>query len=404
MQSGRTFVGFGFGAIQAGLFGYESWRSGNFGRLVVAEVVPAMVEGVRRHQGRYALNVATPAGIEAHEIGPIEILNPLDEQDRQALIKAVAEADEIATSLPSVAFYGTGKPGDVLDILTAGLCEKSRDKGLPAAVIYTAENHNHAAEIMTEALGARLAGGLASARTQALNTVIGKMSGVVTDMAQIKEQELMPVVPGMSRAFLVEAFNRILITRIGLSGFRRGIQVFEEKADLLPFEEAKLYGHNATHALIGYLLRERGGITMSEAAQDPTLLTLAREAFLLESGAALCRKYQEVDPLFTQAGFTVYVDDLLVRMTNPFLKDAVERVTRDTRRKLGWDDRLIGTMRLALGQGIQPERYARGAAAAVRQLAVEENTTPACLMESLWKDCDGVQAAQVRWLLASVKI
>ena len=32
-----TFVGFGFGAIQAGLFLYEAYRSGNFGRLVVAE-------------------------------------------------------------------------------------------------------------------------------------------------------------------------------------------------------------------------------------------------------------------------------------------------------------------------------------------------------------------------------
>jgi mannitol-1-phosphate/altronate dehydrogenase len=106
-----------------------------------------------------------------------------------------------------------------------------------------------------------------------------------------------------------------------------------------------------------------------------------------------------VDPLFTQAGFTAYVDDLLVRMTNPFLKDAVDRVTRDNRRKLGWDDRLIGTMRLALGQGIQPERYARGAAAAVRQLAVEEKTTPTCLMESLWKDYDAAQVAQVRQMI-----
>ena len=86
MQQGRTFVGFGFGAIQAGLFVYEAWRSGNFSRLVVAEVVPALVDGVRRHQGRYALNVAAPSGINAHEVGPIEILNPLDERDRRALI------------------------------------------------------------------------------------------------------------------------------------------------------------------------------------------------------------------------------------------------------------------------------------------------------------------------------
>ncbi|MEI6167094.1 MAG: hypothetical protein WCS52_07855 [bacterium] len=401
MKRTHTFVGFGFGAIQAGLFVYEAWRSGNFDRLVVAEVVPSMVDAVRRNNGYYALNVATPSGIEVHEIGPVEILNPHDEQDRLVLIEAVADADEIATALPSVEFYGTGKPGDVLDILSAGLCAKASDEHLPASVVYTAENHNHAAEILAEALASRLDGGFASARTQVLNTVIGKMSGVVNDSGQIAEQGLRPVVPGMARAFLVEEFNRILITRIELSGFRRGIEVFEEKADLLPFEEAKLYGHNATHALIGYLLRESGGVFMSEAARHPALIQLAREAFLLESGKALCRKYHGLDPLFTPDGFKAYVNDLLVRMTNPFLKDAVERVTRDTRRKLGWDDRLIGTMRLALGQGIQPERYVRGAAAAVRLLAVEENSTPAELLDALWKDRDVIQAAQIRQLISS---
>ena len=39
----RTYVGFGFGAIQAGLFLYEAYRSGNFARLVVAEVLPDLV-------------------------------------------------------------------------------------------------------------------------------------------------------------------------------------------------------------------------------------------------------------------------------------------------------------------------------------------------------------------------
>ena len=140
---------------------------------------------------------------------------------------------------------------------------------------------------------------------------------------------------------------------------------------------------------------------MAEATRVPELLTLAREAFLLESGEALCRKYRGVDSLFTQAGFAAYVEDLLVRMTNPFLQDAVERVTRDTRRKLGWDDRLIGTLRLALGQGIQPARYARGAAAALRQLAVEEHTTPSCLVESLWKDHSGPEEASVRHLVCA---
>ena len=50
------------------------------------------------------------------------------------------------------------------------------------------------------------------------------------------------------------------------AGFARGITAFIEKDDLLPFEEAKLYGHNAIHALIGYLAHERGLTLMSQVA------------------------------------------------------------------------------------------------------------------------------------------
>jgi len=396
----RTFVGFGFGAIQAGLFLREAHRSGQFGRLVVAEVMPDAVAAVRRG-GRYRLNVATSAGVQTHAIGPVEILNPRVEPDRRALIEAVAEAAELATALPSVEFYGGGREDDVARILAAGLARKAESPALPYAVIYTAENHNHAAEI----LGARLApllGDAARGRFECLNTVIGKMSGVVGDPAQLREQTLAPIAAGLDRAFLVEEFNRILISRIRRSGFERGLAVFEEKPDLLPFEEAKLYGHNATHALLGYLLRLRGRQWMAEARQERELLVLARAAFIEESGAALCRKYAGLDPLFTPAGYAAYADDLLDRMLNPHLRDSVARVTRDTRRKLGWNDRLIGTLRLALAQGVAPRRYARGAAAAFRVLAEEEGRPERELMEEVWREDDAKAAEReaVRRLVA----
>ena len=396
----RTFTGFGFGAIQGGLFLQEAWRSGNFSRLVVAEVVPSVVDAVRNHAGCYELNVATPSGITAHRVGPVEILNPLDGRDRAELVAAVAESSEIATALPSVKFYGMGGPGDVQEILAAGLRMKRSDPALPDAVIYTAENNNHAAEILAEALEARLGTGLDAVRTQVLNTVIGKMSGVVGDEVQIAEQGLSSIVPGMSRAFLVEEFNRIFISRITRPGFTRGIAVFEEKDDLLPFEEAKLYGHNATHALLGYLLREKGGVHVSDASDDPQLMQIARDAFLSESGTALCRKYGGIDPLFTNEGYRAYVDDLMIRMVNPHLKDRVDRVTRDTRRKLGWNDRLIGTMRLAMSQGIQPVRYAQGAAAALRCLAVEEGVSPEKILRGLWNDVPEAESSAIRELLS----
>jgi mannitol-1-phosphate 5-dehydrogenase len=220
------------------------------------------------------------------------------------------------------------------------------------------------------------------------------MSGIVPDEATARTWGLDPVTPGSPRAFLVEAFNRILITRIhfdtpAAAALRRGIAVFEEKDDLLPFEEAKLYGHNATHALAAYLGMIRGVKRMDELRGDPDLMAFLRSAFLEESGGALIQKYRGKDPLFTPEGYAKYADDLLVRMTNPWLRDLVERVGRDPQRKLGWDDRLVGTMRLAISQGIEPRRYALGAAAAAASMnpAVLEKDLPLPpLLEPIWKD------------------
>ena len=59
---------------------------------------------------------------------------------------------------------------------------------------------------------------------------------------------------------------------------------------------------------------------------------------------------------------------MLMRMTNPYLADAVDRAGRDALRKLGLNDRLFGTMRLALEQDIHPRCMALGAAAAILHL------------------------------------
>ena len=365
-----TFVGFGFGAIQGGLFLYEAFRSGKFRRLVVAEVVPEVVEAVRGAGGRFRLNIATRTGIVVQEVTGVEIFNPAVPADALALADALAEASEIATALPSVDFYKRGEP-TVAGLIADAIKAKVGRSALPAAVVYTAENHNHAAEILQELCEARLDEPTRAAAprvVQFLNTVIGKMSGVVTAPEEIKAEGLACLVEGTPRALLVEEFNRILITQIRLPDFRRGIEVFVEKPDLLPFEEAKLYGHNAVHALIGYLAARKGLRFMSEAENDPELMKLAREAFLEESGAALIARHQGLDPLFTAAGYQAYADDLLERMTNPYLRDRAERVIRDTPRKLSWDDRLIGTMRLALDAGVTPQRFALGAAAALETL------------------------------------
>jgi len=400
----RVFVGFGFGAIQAGLFLDEAFRSGRFARLVVAEVMDEAVRALRANRGAYTVNVAGPGGIERHLVREVEIYNPAVPTDRVRLVEAVGQASEIATALPSVRIFDAGGEASVAGVLADGLRRKAADPRLPDAVVYTAENHNHAAERLQEAVARRFGSPAdpAGNRCQMLNTVIGKMSGVVTDPAQIRDQRLAPATPGAGRAFLVEAFNRILISRIRLPAFSRGIAVFEEKDDLLPFEEAKLYGHNATHALVGYLGRRRGFATMAEAGTDPRIRAIARHAFLEESGRALCAAHAGVDPLFTVDGWRAYADDLLDRMANPHLRDAVDRIIRDPRRKLGWHDRLVGVMRLARRQGIAARHYALGAAAALRLLQAEERRAGAALLDAVWAEAtpDPEEAAAMKALIA----
>jgi mannitol-1-phosphate 5-dehydrogenase len=122
-----------------------------------------------------------------------------------------------------------------------------------------------------------------------------------------------------------------------------------------------------------------------------------RAAFLEESGAALIKKYAGLDPLFTPEGYAAYADDLLVRMVNPNLLDTVERVGRDPARKLAWDDRLIGTMRMAQAMGIRAERYALGSAAALAFMAGSltppgAESLPA-LLGDLWANAGGATEA-----------
>ena len=391
-SAGRTFVGFGFGAIQAGLFLYEAQQSGAFGRLVVAEVVPEVVASLRAAGGYYTVNIAHANRVEQARVGPVEVYNPQVEADRAALIGAIAVAHEMATALPSVAFYAGDNPGSVHRLLAAGLAQKAAQEG-PHALLYAAENHNHAAELLMADVDAALidlglddgARARAFGRVCFTNTVIGKMSGAVA-----AEADIAPVTPSSARAFLVEEFNRILIGRVhfahGGDDFARGIQVFAEKDDLLPFEEAKLYGHNAMHALAAYLGAHAGKQVMSELVELPGLLPFVRGAVLKEPGAALVHKYAALgDPLFTSEGFTGYVDDLIVRMVNPFLSDAIVRVGRDPERKLAWNDRLIGAMRLALANGVSPNRFAVGAAAALHQIYPNALIYPTGAVAELWQ-------------------
>ncbi|MHC4167596.1 MAG: mannitol dehydrogenase family protein, partial [Planctomycetota bacterium] len=381
-------------------------------------------DAVRANNASYYVNVARSDGVEALKINDVELLDPNVAADREVLAEVLSQSTEIVTSLPSVTFYKAGGTNSVVSLIARGL----EDSRAEATVIYTAENNNHAAEILENAviqrdrdLGHRIVSRASSPRiegetpstrscstVQFLNTVIGKMSRVVSDPAEIAQLKLEPIAPGLDRAFLVEQFNRILVSRTQLADFGPGIAVLVEKDDLLPFEEAKLYGHNAVHSLLGFLGALKGYTVMTDLRHDSALMRIGRDAFLQESGVALIKKHAQLnDELFTEAGFTAYAEELLERMTNPYLGDTIARVVRDVPRKLRADGRIFGTMQLALEHGVEPRNMALGSMAAIAELLenAEENNVPRDLHFGDWRGLDEVMIeAVVKWLWAGREI
>lgn len=332
-NSKNIYLGIGFGPIQTGIF--LSGAEGNFERLVVAEIDSKVVDAVRRAGGKITINIAGKDSVIRKDICGIEIYNPLINKDLEKLIELTSSATEIATALPSVNAFAkiAGWLGDALSLNTN-----------ESVFIYTAENNNHAAEILEKEIGKRFDS------VHFLNTVIGKMSGVLSQEECIG-RGLAPLCEGAGRGHLVEEFNKILISNCPCVEKRkvRGLYV---KKNLLSYEEAKLYGHNAVHFLFGMHASLRGLRYMHELRNHSDIILIGKSAFIEESGAALLKKWHKEEDFFDESTFRDYAEDLIERMTNPFLCDAVERVCRDLERKLSWDDRIIGTIRLCVSQSV----------------------------------------------------
>ncbi len=406
----RRYVGLGFGAIQAGLFVYEAHQSGRYRAPLVVDVQPALIDSLRADGGHVRVNIARADRVDVADVGPVLIANSSAASERDAIVDAIADADELATALPSVASYRSDGVGSPHRLIAEGLRRRTRDVPL---IVLCAENHRNAAALLRDAVLEALEPGdrgQAIERVRFIDTVIGKMSGVISDPAEIRTRSLATVTSTLEAAFLVEEFDRIVVARVDPAGFLHpGMSTLREVDDLVPFEDAKLLGHNATHALGAFMGRLLGCSRFVELRDVPGAMAFLRSAFLKESGGTLMARYAGFDPLFSRRGFEAFVDDLLARMCNPFLADTIERAARDPRRKLGWDDRLVGLIRLGLAHDVPTPRYSMGVAAGLELLRQEGATSSGeRLLVEIWpgnadaREVDAVLTAVDegrRWLL-----
>ncbi len=382
------FVGFGFGPIQAGLF-VPFARADGFDRITVAEIDADLVRAVRANEGAYALNIAHADRLETMWLHRVEILNPFDLDDDRELTRRLREASTVVTALPSPAAYAAGGGASVAARIAAALGEPG-----PPVVVYTAENHPEAPTRLERAVRERL-GGVPARTAVFVGTVIGKMSQIVSGEDAARRRGLAAIAPGVPRAFLVESFDRIISGRVPDACRVGRLSRLIEADDLRPHQELKLYGHNAAHVLLGLVARARGVPWMPGLRKLPAVVEAARRMIFLESGAALRRRWPGADgELASDETLRRYAMELVDRMMNPWLGDAVTRVIRDLPRKLARDDRLFGALAVCDQHGVWApnlEAAALGgvavwrAGAAEGQASVPEGEeTMAAALSDLW--------------------
>ena len=129
--------------------------------------------------------------------------------------------------------------------------------------------------------------------------------------------------------------------------------------DLMAYIERKLFTLNTGHAITAYFGYLKGYETIEESIKDEVIYDFVKKA-MIESGKGLIAKYN-----FDEEAHYKYINKIIDRFKNPYLKDDVARVGREPLRKLNENDRLIKPLITARGFNINTDNLLLGVGAAL---------------------------------------
>ncbi|HLZ05296.1 MAG TPA: mannitol dehydrogenase family protein [Bradyrhizobium sp.] len=137
--------------------------------------------------------------------------------------------------------------------------------------------------------------------------------------------------------------------------------------DVAPYELMKLRLLNGSHSTLAYLGYLMGAETVADAMNEPALARLVEELMRLEVTPTL--------PSLGGFDLAAYRASLLERFRNPSLRHRTWQIAMDGSQKL--PQRLLGTIRDRLAQGLPIDRLALGVAAWMRYVTgIDEKQKP----------------------------
>lgn len=334
-------VMYGGGNIGRGFIGALLSQSGYEVTFIdVAEPVVQALQEKHTYPVRYVSS-------QGHEDVWIQNVTAVNGNDAAAAAEAIASCDIMATAV------GARILKFIVANIVAGLRLRWARTERPLNIIIC-ENLMDANRVLEGMLKAQLTDEekkLFDERVGLVEASIGRMVPVQTE--EMKDGDPMRV--------CVERYGFLPTDK---AAFKGGVPEIKSMVPFEPFDfyiKRKLYIHNMGHATCAYLGDTLGLAYICQAIDQDEIHIIVQNA-MLESAMALSKKYGvELDKIL------LHITDLLHRFTNAALKDTCQRVGGDPGRKLSPDDRMIGSSKLALDQGVVPAYIAVGAAAAVRR-------------------------------------
>ena len=159
---------------------------------------------------------------------------------------------------------------------------------------------------------------------------------------------------------VVEKYCEWNVEKASLKGEIPEIPGMNLADNLMAYIQRKLFTLNTGHCITAYTGILAGHQTIDQAIADPKIFDLVKAA-MTQSGDGLIQRFG-----FDKDAHYKYIDKIINRFKNPYLKDDVTRVGREPLRKLSADDRLVSPLTTALSYGLPVDKLVLGIGAALR--------------------------------------
>ncbi|MBE7011350.1 MAG: mannitol-1-phosphate 5-dehydrogenase [Ruminococcaceae bacterium] len=328
---------FGAGKIARGFIGHLLYLSGI--EFTFVEKFDSLVDLINE-RGEYTVNILG----NSEENCVVKNAKAFGFADKEKIAKAIADADAVFNAV------GGKNLGEIVPFLTAGIEEKAKVGG--KLNIVTCENWKKPADILRDGISEIISD---EAREYFENNV-GITEAVIMRSAIESDKELLEKDPLVVN---VQNFWELPVDASRLCGNLPDIKGLKLIPEFTGFLERKFYTYNAANGTTSYLGALFGYEKIADAAHDERILKIL-DGVYQETAKALSLKHNF--PLDEQLAFTLTSKNKLQDYT---IVDFIERNARDPLRKLGPDDRLVGSARLVESFGIKPENLCTAIAAAI---------------------------------------